>query len=104
MILVTGSITARADCLDDLLALCLEHVKRSRLEPGCISHAVHRGVENPLKLVFIEEWEDREALIKHFAVPASAAFVRAARLLADGRPVMHIYDASRIEGQPFSGK
>ena len=36
MILVTGSILARADTFDDVRRLCLEHVERSRKEPGCI--------------------------------------------------------------------
>jgi quinol monooxygenase YgiN len=39
MILVTGSILAREAAFDDVLRLSLEHVERSRKEPGCISHA-----------------------------------------------------------------
>jgi quinol monooxygenase YgiN len=104
MIIVTGSISAKADCLDELLALCLEHVRRSRQEPGCLSHAVYRDVENPLRLVFFEKWADREALKKHFAVRASVAFVRAARLLAVGPPTMQIYDASHIPGPSLEEK
>ena len=56
MIVVTGSVTAREDSLDEIRALSLEHVHRSRKEPGCISHAVHVDCENPLRLVFIEQW------------------------------------------------
>ena len=36
---------------------------------------VHRDVEDPLRLVFLEHWTDVDALRAHFAVPASAAFV-----------------------------
>ena len=36
MILVTGSITAQPVHIDALLALCTEHVRRSRGEPGCL--------------------------------------------------------------------
>ena len=39
MIVVTGSVTARKDSLDEVTRLSLEHVHRSRKEPGCISHA-----------------------------------------------------------------
>jgi quinol monooxygenase YgiN len=49
MIIVTGSITAKVACLDELLLLSLEHVRRPREEPGCMSHAVHRDAENPLQ-------------------------------------------------------
>jgi quinol monooxygenase YgiN len=40
MIVVTGSVTAREDSLGEITRLSLEHVHRSRREPGCISHAV----------------------------------------------------------------
>jgi quinol monooxygenase YgiN len=100
MIIVTGSITAKAGCLDELIALSLEHVRRSRQEPGCISHAVHQDAEDPNRMFFFEQWTDREALEAHFAVPASRAFVRAARLLSITSPVMNIYDAGQLESLP----
>ena len=78
MIVVTGSVTARGDSFDEVRKLSLEHVRRSRTEPGCISHAVHVDCENPLRLVFFEQWADRAALLAHFAVPASRDFVRVA--------------------------
>ena len=62
MIVVTGSVTARPDSFDEVRRLSLEHVHRSRTEPGCISHAVHVDCENPLRLVFFEQWADRAAL------------------------------------------
>ena len=71
MIVVTGSVTARQEAFEEARRLSLEHVHRSRTEPGCISHAVHIDCENPLRLVFIEQWADRAALLAHFAVPAS---------------------------------
>jgi quinol monooxygenase YgiN len=98
MIMVTGSVTAREDSFDEVRRLSLEHVHRSRREPGCISHAVHIDCENPLRLVFIEQWADRAALGAHFAVPASRNFVRALGPLAAAPPTIEIYDATRLEG------
>jgi quinol monooxygenase YgiN len=97
MIVVTGSVTAREDSLDEIKTLSLEHVHRSRKEPECISHAVHVDCENPLRLVFIEQWADRAALLAHFAVPASRAFVRALQPLAAARTTIEIYDVTRLE-------
>ena len=76
MIVVTGSVTARQDSFEEVRGLSPEHVQRSRTEPGCISHAVHIDCENPMRLVFFEQWADRAALLTHFAVPASREFVR----------------------------
>src|SRR3954447_13348870 len=97
MIVVTGSVTARADSFDEARRLSLEHVHWSRQEPGCISHAVHVDCENPLRLVFFEQWADRAALAAHFAVPASGEFVRALRSLTTGPTTLVLYDASKIE-------
>src|ERR1700758_18355 len=84
MILVTGSLTAREGCVERLLAIGLEHVRRSRKEAGCISPAVPLDAESPRRLVFVEEGASREALVAHFAVPASREFVRAAAELSEG--------------------
>jgi quinol monooxygenase YgiN len=97
MIVVTGSVTARPETFDEVRRLSLEHVHRSRTEPGCISHAVHVDCENPLKLVFFEQWADKAALAAHFKVPASGEFVRALRSLAAGLTTIELFDASRIE-------
>jgi len=97
MIVVTGSVTARQDSFDEARRLSLEHVHRSRNEPGCISHAVHIDCENPLKLVFFEQWADRAALLAHFALPASRDFVRALQPLAAAATTIEIYDATRLE-------
>ena len=97
MIVVTGSVTAREETLGEVRKLSLEHVRRSRGEPGCISHAVHVDCEEPLRLVFIEQWADRAALLAHFAVPASREFVRALQPLATAASTIEIYDATRME-------
>jgi quinol monooxygenase YgiN len=96
-VVVTGSIQARPERIDELLASSLEHVRRSRTEPGCIAHAVHRDVEDPLRLVFVEEWADRAALLAHFAVPASRAFVKAAAACATGAPSMSLYEVDVLK-------
>jgi quinol monooxygenase YgiN len=90
MVIVTGSILGTDESIDELIRLSLEHVRRSRTEPGCLSHAVHRDVENDNRLVFVERWVDRAALDVHFAVPESGAFVEAATALAAEPPTIDI--------------
>ena len=94
MILITGSLTARPETYDALETLSLAHVHRSRLEPGCLSHAVHRDVENPLRLVFIEQWADQAAVDAHFAVPEAGEFVTQAMELCDGSPTLKVYEVA----------
>lgn len=97
MIIVTGSIVAKPDSFDELMALSLEHVRRSRAEEGCLSHGVHRDAENPLRLVFLERWTDLAAISAHFQVAASREFVRRAREMAAQEPELNLYDATRVQ-------
>ena len=105
MLIVTGSIEARPDTIDRILELGLAHVRRSRMEPGCILHSIHRDVENDLRVVFIEQWEDAHALQDHFHVPASGQCVEEAIALALRPPEMSIYEAEAASvGTPAAKK
>lgn len=100
MLIVLGSVLARTDSAEEIRRIAQEHVARSRLEPGCLSHAVHSDLEEPLRLVFIERWADWAALRAHFEVPASAAFVRDIAMLSATPPEMTIYEASASRMPP----
>jgi quinol monooxygenase YgiN len=92
VIIVTGSVRAKPDTIDQVLAIGLEHVHRSRLEPGCRLHSVHRDVEDPLHVVFLEQWSDIDALHAHFRVPESRELAKSLNALAATPPEMNIYN------------
>ena len=96
MILVTGDITARPDSIVEMLRVALEHVQRSRSEPGCISHDVAVDPQNRLRLLFTERWADEAALKTHFRVPESRAMWKRLQELAAEPGAMQIYDAREI--------
>jgi quinol monooxygenase YgiN len=96
VLIVTGSVQARPDSIDHALALSVAHVRRSRQEPGCLAHAVHRDCEDALRLVFVEQWTDADALRAHFRVPASGAFVQEVSALAASPPEISIYEARAL--------
>ena len=96
MILITGSILARPETFDALREAGIEHSRRSRSEPGCIAHNVHVDCENPLRLVFVERWQDHAAVGTHFKVKASIDFVVSARKLAAAPPEIEILDATHV--------
>lgn len=100
MIVVTGTATASPETLAEMMRISLEHVRRSRVEDGCISHNVHVDCENPLRLMFFETWRDTDAIHKHFAVPESRAFARRLRELSVSKSEsgdrMDVYEAAKI--------
>jgi len=99
MILVIGHALAKADTLQAMLAISVEHVLRSRTEPGCISHEVTTDVQDPLRLTFVERWRDMAVLQAHFRVDASRAFAKALAAMADGTPEIHVYQSDEIDLQ-----
>jgi quinol monooxygenase YgiN len=96
MILVLAHVDVGAQVLDEALDLSRAHVARSRAEPGCLEHGVHRDGELPHRLRFIERWESMAALQAHFAVPASRRFVRDLSALAAAPPSMTLYEACEV--------
>ncbi len=93
MIIVTGTVVTKPDTHGEILAACLEHVVRSRAEPGCIDHRVRVDCEDANKLVFFEKWSDMAALQVHFRVPESGAFAKLLHDLAAEKPTIEIYAA-----------
>ena len=97
MIIITGSAIIRPEHFDEALKLGVEHSARSRAESGCIAHNCHIDAENPLRIVFVEEWADMAAVQTHFAVPASGLFVRTLGEWAEGAPEMKLFEATEIK-------
>ncbi len=100
MLIVSRAITARPDTFETLLESSLDHVARSRRERGCISHAVHLDCEDPLRLVFIEEWADCDALTAHFRQPGREMFMTLVRDLAQTRSPLKVLETSRVALSP----
>ena len=91
MIVVTGTVEATEETFERVRDASLAHVRRSREEPGCLSHSVQIDCEAPLRFVFLERWSDRAALDAHFAAPSAALLVatlRELRVRATG-PVLY---------------
>lgn len=96
MIIVTGHVIARPDTQEAVEQLAVEHVLRSRAEPGCMSHEVSRDVQQPLRFVFVERWENMAALQAHFRVEASRTFAQLMASLCQESPQIDIYEAAAV--------
>ena len=97
MIIVTGSVRTTPETEARLTAICIAHSARSRAEPGCLGHNVHADCEDPARLVFVEYWQDMDALKAHFALRESRDFVKEARRLAGGGDRMLIFEAHEVK-------
>ncbi|WP_374525147.1 putative quinol monooxygenase [Sphingopyxis sp.] len=96
MIFITGHVIMTPEHRERMIALGAEHSARSRGEAGCLAHNCHVDIENPDRMMFVEEWESIDAVRAHFAVSASGAFVAEMRALSPEPPVIRIYAAEDI--------
>lgn len=95
MILITGSILATSATIEEIRAQSVAHSQRSRREDGCLHHAAHIDAENPLRVVFVEHWRDKQAVLNHFADADARGFVGAVRKLG-GKTTIEVYEATDI--------
>lgn len=94
MLIVTASVTARAENIEMFAQLAVAHVRRSRAQDGCLHHMVARDCENPRRLCFVEHWRDRASLDTQMRSPEALAFATAVRREADSWEAPHIYEVS----------
>lgn len=91
MYTILGTVTARPETRDELLALLHAQVAPTRAEAGCINYDFHVDAADPCVFVFYENWTDRSALDAHLAMPhLQPLFSQLDRLLAcpvDIRPL-----------------
>lgn len=64
-IVVVGSFAARPGKEEDAVAAFRGLVEPTHREDGCILYALHQGLEDPQKLVFIERWASAAAHDAH---------------------------------------
>lgn len=96
MIMVIGSVEAKAEHRDEILALCVNHVQRSRKEAGCLDHRVSIDAENEHRFVFVEYWDSMAALKVHFDLEASKGFVQSLMPMVSSKPDMQIFKTETI--------
>lgn len=62
-------------------------------EAGCLRFDYFESVEEPGRLVFVEEWADQAALDAHFAATNFSEFMAAFLPCLDGEPEIRVFDA-----------
>jgi quinol monooxygenase YgiN len=78
-VVVVGSFTARPGNELEAEEAFRALVAPTHAEDGCIIYALHRGVDDPRRLTFIERWASRQALDAHLASPTSRMSLPAPR-------------------------
>lgn len=83
-VVVVGSFKINPGKEEEALEAARALVEPTHGEDGCILYALHRGVDDPARLIFVERWQSRELLDAHLASDhVSALLARADELWGD---------------------
>lgn len=67
MIYVVATLTVKPETRAVLIAGATKCIAETRKEPGCIAYDMHESVTDHSKFVFVEQWENADALGPHGA-------------------------------------
>jgi len=94
MIYVIATITIRPEKREETLAAARIAIAATQQEKGCIGYDLHESVTKPGTFVFVERWENRDALTAHMnaehfkvwrAAGAAGVSSRKIEIISDGK-------------------
>jgi quinol monooxygenase YgiN len=97
MIVVVARVQTDVERRDELIRLGQTVAAASREEAGCLNYTLYEDTESRNHFVMVEEWEDDEALQRHFKTAHIAEFMSAmpATLVAPPDIRFHTVESSR---------
>jgi quinol monooxygenase YgiN len=78
VIYVVATLTVKPETRAEFIAAATACIKETRMEPGNIAYDLHESVTDPAKMVFVEQWENVEALVPHRSAEHMKVFGRVA--------------------------
>jgi quinol monooxygenase YgiN len=79
MIVVVGRVKSDAQRREELIRVAQALARASRDEQGCAGYRFYEDTEGEHDFVFVEEWENEEALQRHFRTSHIAEFMSSVR-------------------------
>jgi quinol monooxygenase YgiN len=97
MIYVVATLTVKPEMRAELIAAATACIRKTRKEKGNIAYDLHESVTDPAKLVFVEQWENAEALVPHRSAEHMKAFGRVAVKCMAAPPRIEVITPEKIE-------
>lgn len=94
---IIGTVTAKPETREELLALLSKQVAPTRRETGCINYDFRVDAQDHCVFVFYENWRSQADLDAHFGMPhLQPLFSQLDRLLACAVNIRHLNMISEI--------
>jgi quinol monooxygenase YgiN len=97
VIYVVATLTVKPETRADLIAAATACIQETRKEPGNIAYDLHESVTDPTKMVFVEQWENPEALVPHRTTDHLKAFGRVVVKCISAPPKIEIITPAKVD-------
>jgi quinol monooxygenase YgiN len=97
LIYVVATLTVRPETRAELIAAANLSIAETRKEAGNIAYDMHESVTDPAKLVFVEQWDNVEALAAHGKSAHMKAFGRVAVNCMTAPPRIEVITPEKVE-------
>ncbi len=97
MIYVVATLTVKPEARAELIAGAKACIAETRKEPGNIAYDMHESVSDPAKMVFVEQWENAEALVPHRGTDHMKAFGRIAVKCLSAPPKIEVITPASVD-------
>lgn len=97
MIYVVATLTVKPEARAELIAAAKTCIAGTRTEAGNIAYDMYESVTDPTRMVFVEQWENAEALAPHGKTDHFRAFGRVAAQCLSAPPKIEVITPQKVE-------
>jgi quinol monooxygenase YgiN len=97
VIYVVATLTVKPETRAEFIAAATACIKETRKEPGNIAYDLHESITDPTKMVFVEQWENTEALVPHRAAEHMKTFGRVAVRCFAAPPRIEVITPEKVD-------
>jgi quinol monooxygenase YgiN len=97
VIYVVATLTVKQEARAELIAAAKQCIAATRQEPGNISYDMFESVTDPTRIVFVEQWENAEALAPHGKSDHMRAFGRVAVNCMAAPPRIEVITPAKVD-------
>jgi quinol monooxygenase YgiN len=97
VIYVVATLTVKSETRAEFIAAATACIKETRKESGNIAYDLHESVTDPTKMVFVEQWENAEALVPHRSAEHMKTFGRVAVKCFSAPPRIEVITPEKVD-------
>ena len=97
MIYVIATLNVKPDMRAEFIEGAKACIAETRKEAGNIAYDLHESVTDPAKVVFVEQWENAEALEPHRKAEHMRTFGRVAKNCLSAPPKIEVITPEKVD-------